>query len=132
MNLKYRARRENKKENNQNRKVIWFNPPYNMQVSTNIAKCFFNLLDQNFVNNIDYTRSLIEIMLRLVTHAQKICRFISFHNKKLFNSRTGKPSSKTWSTFFLVESTKIENASFPYKTSVSEANAKTNRMVSTQ
>ena len=78
MSLKYRARRENKKENNQNRKVIWFNPPYNMQVSTNIAKCFFNLLDQNFVNNIDYTRSLIEIMLRLVTHAQKICPVL-FH-----------------------------------------------------
>ena len=29
---------------------------------------------------------------------------------------------------FLVESTKIENASFPHKTAVSEANAKTNAM----
>ena len=29
---------------------------------------------------------------------------------------------------FLVESTKIENASFPYKTAISEANVKTNRM----
>ena len=33
---------------------------------------------------------------------------------------------------FLVESTKIENASFPYKTVTSEANVKTNRMVSTK
>ena len=30
---------------------------------------------------------------------------------------------------FLVESTKIENASFPYKTAISEANVKTNKMV---
>ena len=30
---------------------------------------------------------------------------------------------------FLVESTKIENASFPYKTVISEANVKTNKMV---
>ena len=30
---------------------------------------------------------------------------------------------------FLVESTKIENALFPYKTAISEANVKTNRMV---
>ena len=30
---------------------------------------------------------------------------------------------------FLVESTKIENASFPYKTAMSEANVKTNRIV---
>ena len=33
---------------------------------------------------------------------------------------------------FLVESTKIENASFPYKTAMSEANVKTNRRVSTK
>ena len=31
---------------------------------------------------------------------------------------------------FSVESAKIENASFPYKTAISEANVKTNRMVS--
>ena len=33
---------------------------------------------------------------------------------------------------FLVESTKIENTSFPYKTATSEANINTNRMVSTK
>ena len=33
---------------------------------------------------------------------------------------------------FLVESTKIENASFPYKTAISEANAKTNRIMTTK
>ena len=33
---------------------------------------------------------------------------------------------------FLVESTKIQYASFPYKTTISEANVKTNRMVSTK
>ena len=33
---------------------------------------------------------------------------------------------------FLVESTKIENATFPYKTALSEANIKINRMGSTK
>ena len=33
---------------------------------------------------------------------------------------------------FLVESTKIKNASFPYKTAISEANAKANKMVTTK
>ena len=33
---------------------------------------------------------------------------------------------------FLVERTKIENASFPYKTAKSEANIKTNRMLTTK
>ena len=33
---------------------------------------------------------------------------------------------------FLVKSTKIENASFPYKTAILEANVETNTMVSTK
>ena len=33
---------------------------------------------------------------------------------------------------FLVEGTKSESAAFPYKTVISEANVKTNRMVSTK
>ena len=33
---------------------------------------------------------------------------------------------------FLVQSTKIENASLPYKTAISEANVKTNKMVATK
>ena len=33
---------------------------------------------------------------------------------------------------FLVESTKIENASFPYKTAILEANVKTNKTVTTK
>ena len=44
-------------------------------------------------------------------------------NEKLFQ-KTGY--------HFLVESTKIENASFPHKTVISEANVKTNRMASTK
>ena len=34
--------------------------------------------------------------------------------------------------FFLVQSAKIENASFPYKTVISEADVKTRRMGSTK
>ena len=33
---------------------------------------------------------------------------------------------------FLVENTKIESTSFPYKTAISQANVKTNRMVNTK
>ena len=37
-----------------------------------------------------------------------------------------------WKYRFLVESTKVENALFPYKTAISKANIKANRMVSTK
>ena len=41
-----------------------------------------------------------------------------------------KTSFKKLKYRFLVESTKIENALFSYKTAISEANLNTNRMVS--
>ena len=44
-------------------------------------------------------------------------------NENLFH-KTGGP--------FLVESKKIENLSFPFKTAISEANVKINRMVTTK
>ena len=39
---------------------------------------------------------------------------------------------KTLESRFSVESAKIEKASFPYKTAITEANVKTNRMVTTK
>ena len=74
--LNYKARKEQRKKNNRNRKLIWFNPPYSKQVST--KHVFLTSWICIFLNNIDYTRSLIEIMLRLVIHAQKICPVL-FH-----------------------------------------------------
>ena len=48
------------------------------------------------------------------------------------NLAIGKPFFKKLEYRFSVESTKIENASFPYKVAISEANVKTNGMVSTK
>ena len=57
----------------------------------------------------------------------------------VFNSIALKPIFWKKKTFFkkleyhfLVETTKIENALFPYKTAISEGNFKTNRMVTTK
>ena len=49
-----------------------------------------------------------------------------------FNFEKEKTFSKKLEYRFLVESTKIENASVPYKTAISEANVKTNRMGTTK
>ena len=46
--------------------------------------------------------------------------------------RKTKNFSKKLECCFLVESTKIESATFPYKTALSEANVKTNRIGSTK
>ena len=60
----------------------------------------------------------------------------NFERLQYFNFKTNFLEKKTFFKKleypFLVEKTKIENASFPHKTAISEANVKTNKMVSTK
>ena len=52
----------------------------------------------------------------------------SFKRFQYFNFETNFLENKN----FLVETTKIESTSFPFKTALSEANVKTNRMATTK
>ena len=56
--------------------------------------------------------------------------FNTFTLKRIFGK--AKAYFKKLEYRLLVESIKTENASFPFKTTISEANVKTNRMVSTK
>ena len=39
------------RKRNHKRNIIWFNPPFNRNVSTKIGKYFLNLIDQHFLQN---------------------------------------------------------------------------------
>ena len=58
----------------------------------------------------------------------------NFEHFQYFNFETDFLENENFfqKTGVLVERTKIKKASFPYKTAISEANVKTNRMVSTK
>ena len=73
MNLKYRARKEQRKKNNRNREIIWFNPRIASKSTPTLVNIYLTSWISTFLNNVEYTRSLIEIMSTLVIHAQKIC-----------------------------------------------------------
>ena len=51
--LTYKLQQQNRNTlpKNRKRKVIWFNPPYNSAVKTNIAKEFLKLVDKHFPKN---------------------------------------------------------------------------------
>ena len=36
------------KERNRKRQIIWFNPPYSVNVKTNVGKLFMKLIDKHF------------------------------------------------------------------------------------
>ena len=40
-----------KKKRNRKRNIIWFNPPFNKNVSTNVGEEFLKILDTNFPKN---------------------------------------------------------------------------------
>ena len=87
-NLKFRAQREHRKENNRNRKVIWFDPPYSKQVNTNIAKRLLNLLDQHFFKQHRLHKIVNRNNVKVsYPGTENIPSFISSHNKKVLNSR---------------------------------------------
>ena len=48
VSLIYTDKKDIKQKRNRSRNIIWFNPPFNKNVSTNVAKRFLNLLDQHF------------------------------------------------------------------------------------
>ena len=48
LNNKDSAAPTSKKMISRRRKMIWFNPPYSQNMSTNIAKIFLNLVDKHF------------------------------------------------------------------------------------
>ena len=80
---------------------------------------------------------IFKITLRLrdrhvfyVTISESFKRFQYFNLEQIFWKI--KTFFKKLEYCFLVETTKIENTSFPFKTALSEANVKTNRMATTK
>ena len=57
---------------NRNRKIIWFNPPYIVNVKTNIGRILLRLIDKHFPQHHKYGYYLIETISRLGTVASQI------------------------------------------------------------
>ena len=55
-----------------------------------------------------------------------------FEHFQYFNFETDFLENEKMGYHFFIEHTKIKNASFPYKTAVSEVNVKTNKMLTTK
>ena len=86
--LKYEPKK-GKRKRNRNRKIIWFNPPFSKNVSTNIGKKFLNLIDKHFPK----TNKLHKIFNRNTIKLSYSCtknmgRIIKSHNKKITTTKT--------------------------------------------
>jgi len=73
-----------KKKRNRKRNIIWFNPPYNKTVSTNIARTFLQLVDIHFPKSNKlhkiFNRNNIKVSYSCTRNIHHI---ISNHNKNI-------------------------------------------------
>ena len=80
---------------NHKRNIIWFNPPFNRNVSTKIGKYFLNLLDKHFPQNHRlhkiFNRNSVKVSYSCTKNMKTI---INNHNKNIL----GKKSSIDTST----------------------------------
>ena len=74
---------ENKRRTKRKRKIIWFNPPYNKNLSTNIGKFFLNLINKHFPkehkfhkifnkNNVKVSYSCMPNIKSIIEHTTRI------------------------------------------------------------
>ena len=87
VDLKY-TNNKSEKPKTQKRKIIWFNPPFNKSVSTNVAKTFLQLVTKYFPRRHKlhkiFNRNTVKVSYSCMNNMSKI---IKGHNKKV----TSKP-----------------------------------------
>ena len=70
------------------RKVIWFNPPYSMNVKTNIAKKFLQLVDKHFPVNHNlhkaFNRNNVKVSYSCMPNTASV---IKAHNKRILQDQ---------------------------------------------
>ena len=91
------AIKDDDKKRKRSRNVIWFNPPYNSNVATNVGKYFLTLVSKHFPSNHRlrkiFNRNTLKISCGCMLNIKSL---ISVHNWKTDNnSITGKPIMTT-------------------------------------
>ena len=70
---------------NRSRKVIWFNPPYNAEVKTNIGKIFLKLVKKNFHKRHRYRNIFNKLSYSCTPNVKNLIRQ---HNSSIMKSET--------------------------------------------
>ena len=94
VSLFYADKRDIKQKRNRFRNIIWFNPRFNKNFSTNVAKRFFNLLDQHFPKSNKLHTLLNRNTLNVsYSRTQNMSSMIKSHKKKVISKDTKEVNS---------------------------------------
>ena len=71
------------------RKIIWFNPPFNLDVSTNVAKIFLNLIEKHFLRSSKLHKIFNKNTVKVsYSCTQNMSQIIKGRNKKIVQKET--------------------------------------------
>ncbi|GFR64000.1 hypothetical protein ElyMa_005496100 [Elysia marginata] len=86
--------KETKTTNRRKRRIIWFNPPYSKNVSSNISKKFLDLLNSCFPQNQKIHKIVNKNTVKLsYSCTPNIKQIIRSHNKGIINETSKKTSA---------------------------------------
>ena len=87
-------RQQNRRKRQRKRDVIWFNPPYNQSVTTNVASQFLKLVDKHFPRHHRYhklfNRNNVKCSYSCMSSIGSIIRS---HNAKVLSPTTTNPTT---------------------------------------
>ena len=76
------------RKNPTKRKVIWFDPPYSMNVQTNIGKRFFKLVKKHFPRNNSFHKIFNKNTIKISYSCMRnIGSIIALHNKSILRPK---------------------------------------------
>ena len=76
------------RKNTTNRKVIWFDPPYSMNVQTNIGKRFLKLVKKHFPRNNSFHEIFNKNTIKISYSCMRnIGSIIALHNKSILRPK---------------------------------------------
>ena len=88
--MKFEAPIENARQN-RNRKVIWFNPPYSLNVKTNIGKVFLKLVRKHFTRSHKLSKIFNLNTIKInYSSMPNVKNLIKQHNSKILNKDQDK------------------------------------------
>ena len=86
VSLIYSDKKDVTQKRNHSLNIIWFDPPFNKNVSTNVAKRFLNLIDQHFPKSNKlhaiFNRNTVKVSY---SYIQNMSSMTKSHNKKVIN-----------------------------------------------
>ena len=91
--MRYKKDNRPRKRRKRTRKVLWFNPPYNKSVKTNVAGKFLKLIDRHFPkgNKLHklFNRNNVKVSYSCMKNMSAV---IKTHNQKITKSTNQKPT----------------------------------------